>query len=117
MKQLIFAGMIAFTLIGCGPSTKIVKTWQEPGATVTQAAENKTLVISMVKDESSRRVIEDQLVKRMKGETVVSYSMLTPDLLKQANEAKRRMVYRYGSNGKNAGRWKGDCFWPGYYGT
>ncbi len=87
MKQLITTAVIASILLSCGPSTKIVKTWQEPGASVTQSAGNKTLVISMVKDESSRRVIEDQLVKRISGSTVASYTILTPELLKEANEA------------------------------
>jgi len=59
----------------------------EPGATVTQGSPNKTLVIGIVKDETSRRVIEDQLVKRLNGKAVASYTMLTLDLLKEASEA------------------------------
>jgi len=59
----------------------------EPGASITQGSTNKSLVIAIVKDESSRRVIEDQLVKRLKGVGVTSYTMLTPDLLKEKNEA------------------------------
>ena len=86
MKKLIITVMIACTLFGCGPSTKIVKSWQEPGASVTKNADNKTLVISLVKDETSRRVIEDQLIKRLNDKAVASYTILTPDLLKEANE-------------------------------
>jgi hypothetical protein len=86
MKKMIFAAFIACTLFGCGPSTKIVKSWQEPGATVAQSGTNKTLVISMVKDESSRRVIEDQLVKRLNGKAVASYSIISAEVLKAANE-------------------------------
>jgi hypothetical protein len=87
MKKLVIAGLIALAMIGCGPSTKIVKTWQEPGATVSSNAGNKALVIAMVKDESSRRIIEDELAKRLNGTAVASYTMLSADMLKQANEA------------------------------
>jgi len=91
MKQLIPLVFIAIAIVSCGPSTKIVKTWREPGASVTPNANNKTLVIAMVKDETSRRVIEDQLVdqflKRLNEKAVVSYTILSTDLLKEANEA------------------------------
>jgi len=86
MKNLILSILISITLFSCGPSTKIVKTWMEPGASVTQSAGNKTLVIALVKDEVSRRVIEDALVKRFTGSAVASYSLLFPDMLKEANE-------------------------------
>jgi len=97
MKKLIFASLTALAIAGCGPSTKIVKTWQEPGASVTKTAENKTLVIAMIKDESSRRIVEDQLVKRLNGNAVASYTMLTPDLLKEANEASLTEKLNQGS--------------------
>ena len=87
MKQVVLFTFIAAALVGCGPSTEIVKTWQEPGATVSANAGNKALVIAMVKDESSRRIIEDELAKRLNGTAVASYTMLTADMLKQANEA------------------------------
>jgi len=87
MKNLILSILVSSTLFSCGPSTKIVKTWMEPGASVSQSPSNKTLVISMVKDETSRRVIEDQLVKRLEGKGVASYTIVTTDLLKTANEA------------------------------
>jgi hypothetical protein len=87
MKQMIFAAFIAIAMTGCGPSTEIVKSWHEPGSTVTKADANKTLVIAMVKDESSRRIIEDELAKRLGPNAVVSYKVVTTDMLKEGNEA------------------------------
>ena len=86
MKQLFFFLVITAMLVGCGPSTRIEKSWQEPGASISQAANNKTLVIAMMKDESSRRVVEDLLVKRMNGKAVASYSFLTNEMLKEHNQ-------------------------------
>ena len=87
MRNLILSVFVAASLVSCGPSTKIEKTWMEPGASVTPGATNKTMVIALVKDETSRRVIEDQLVKRLGGTATSSYTMLpngsTEDQLKQ----------------------------------
>jgi hypothetical protein len=87
MRNLILSVFVAAALISCGPSTKIEKTWMEPGASVTPGATNKTMVIALVKDETSRRVIEDQLVKRLGCTATSSYTMLpngsTEDQLKQ----------------------------------
>jgi len=89
MKQFLLAAIIASTIMACGPSTEIVKSWQEPNAALnTSDTGNKVLVISMVKDEGSRRVIEDELVKRIKANAVASYTMLTSDVLKEASGEK-----------------------------
>ncbi len=87
MKQLFFLAVITTILTSCGPSTKVEKSWTEPGASISQAADTKTLVIAMMKDEGSRRVAEDLLVKRMNGKGVASYTFLTDDMLKEHNQA------------------------------
>jgi hypothetical protein len=93
MKNLILSALVVATLVSCGPSTKIEKSWMEPGASVTASAPNKTLVIAMVKDETSRRVIEDHLVKRIGGTSVSSYTLVSTDMLKEASdEALKKIV-------------------------
>ena len=85
MKLLILTVLVGCIMAGCSPSTKIVKTWKEPNATIQKDGTDKTLVIAMVKDETSRRVIEDQLVKRIGPHAIASYSTLSNDMLKEAN--------------------------------
>lgn len=87
MKNLILAIFVIVFVVSCSPSTEIVKTWREPGATVTQNSENKALVIALVKDEGSRRIIEDELVKRLNAKAVASYTLLSSEMLKEGNEA------------------------------
>ncbi len=97
MKELyFFLLVIILWFTSCGPSTEIVKTWKEPGASITAAPENKALVIALVKDETSRRVIEDELVKRIKAKAVPSYTVLTSDLVKDASEAKLDSILKEG---------------------
>jgi hypothetical protein len=86
MKNLIFAILVASSLVSCSPSTQIEKSWMEPGATVSGGTENKALVVALVKDESSRRVIEDELVKRLNASAVASYKIITPELMKADSE-------------------------------
>src|SRR5580765_4231211 len=93
MRNLILSLIVISTLVSCGPSTKIEKSWMEPGASVTASAPNKVLMIAMVKDETSRRVIEDHLVKRASGTGVASYTLVSTDMLKQASdEALKKIV-------------------------
>ena len=66
MKNLMLLLFVVTVVFSCSPSTEIVKTWKEPGATVTPGPTNKVLVVAMVKDETSRRLIEDQLAQRKK---------------------------------------------------
>lgn len=86
MKNLIFAILVASSLVSCSPSTQIEKSWMEPGATVSGGTENKALVVALVKDESSRRVIEDELVKRLSASAVASYKVISSELVKTASE-------------------------------
>ena len=84
-KYAFYLSLLLF--ISCGPSTKIVSAWHEPGSVIETAADKKMLVMAMVKDETSRRVIEDQLVKRMNGKGAVSYTFVNEALLKQSESA------------------------------
>jgi hypothetical protein len=85
MKNMILTLLVICGLVSCGPSTKIEKTWMEPGASVTAGSQNKVMVIALVKDETSRRVIEDELVKRM-ANAAASYKVLTTDMIKAADD-------------------------------
>src|SRR5205085_1411288 len=86
MKKIVLPALVATILVSCSPTTQIVKSWHEQNTTISNDSAHKTLVIAMVKDEASRRVIEDQLVKRMKGQGVASYTFIYPEVLGKASE-------------------------------
>ncbi len=85
MKNLVFVFFL-IGMISCGPSTEIVKSWRDPGSVVSPTGNQKVLVVGLVKDESSRRIVEDNLVKRLNGKGVASYSVLTEEMVKAAKE-------------------------------
>ena len=141
MRNLILSALVATALVSCGPSTKIVKSWQEPGATATPSPSNKVLVVALVKDETSRRVIEDQLVKRLNNNAVASYTIapnateevlnqkitegkFTHVLLMRLADVEKETSYVpgtttgfYGGYGRYYGYGAGMYSTPGYYTT
>lgn len=83
MKYFILAVIVCVCCVSCGPSTKIVKSWREPNVSLKKdAPPNKTLVIALVKDEGSRRIIEDKLVKDIGTNASASYVIFTADMIK-----------------------------------
>ncbi len=85
MKTLLFL-LVLSSLIACSPSTQIVKSWREPGAVVSASGSKKVLVIGLVRDEGSRRIVEDNLVKRLNGKGIASYNVLSEEIVKAGNE-------------------------------
>jgi len=77
-KILLYGSILV--LAGCGPSTKIEKTWTDPSfTTATVQSYKKILVMGLLKDESTRRIAEDKMVAAFKNVTAVqSYSYLQP---------------------------------------
>ena len=53
---------------------------------ISESGTQKILVLGLVKDESSRRIVEDNLVKRMNGKGVASYTIITEEMVKAAKE-------------------------------
>jgi hypothetical protein len=88
MKKLVLLTLVISSLVACSPSTEIVKSWKEPGGSVTPGPTNKALIVAMVKDETSRRLIEDQLAQRISAASpaIASYTLLTSDMMKAAND-------------------------------
>jgi hypothetical protein len=83
MRTLVLSAIIASYLVSCSPSTQIVKSWTEPGSKAAINESSKVFIIALVKDESSRRVIEDELVKRVKMKAVQSYTELPAEVIKK----------------------------------
>jgi hypothetical protein len=77
MKKIFFPILLLLVFAACGPSTKIEKSWRDPGATLKPGDWKKVLTVGLLKDEATRRMVEDQLVARLKGAGVASYQYFT----------------------------------------
>lgn len=73
MKKGLFVLSLSVMFFSC-ISTRIEKTWRDPDTTVDMSQVNKVLIVALLKEETNRRVAEDQMVTYLKGKGVASYS-------------------------------------------
>jgi hypothetical protein len=86
MKKILFAFLALSLLVSC-TSTEIVSSWKEPATTISANQIDRILFIALVKNESYRRVIEDELVALSKGKGVASYTFVTGSNLTKTDKA------------------------------
>lgn len=58
---MIFALSLMATMVSCGGSTYMVDSWKAPGETIENDELNKVMVSVLAKNETSRRIAEDQV--------------------------------------------------------
>jgi hypothetical protein len=87
MKKIFLLGAIALVLNACAPATRIDKSWRDPNTTITDSSFSKVLVVALLKNETTRRVVEDQLIQRFNGKGVASYGYFTDKELTEAKAA------------------------------
>jgi hypothetical protein len=75
MKKILIAASFLLVLQACGPSTKITKSWRDPESSINPQTFSKVIISAFIRDESGRRTVEDELVKRLNGKGVASYTM------------------------------------------
>lgn len=98
-KTLILAALAACFIIASCSSTRISSSWRDPDTTVSLEKLNKVLVVAFLKDESSRRIAEDQMASLLKEKAVVSYSYLGDDLKKFSEDEIRDRLRKDGFDG------------------
>ncbi len=76
MKNFVLFLMSCWVLAGCTPSTTLKSSWRDPDTQVKMGQFSKVLVVAFVKNESSRRIVEDDLAKLLKSKGIPSYQYL-----------------------------------------
>ncbi|WP_417588329.1 hypothetical protein [Owenweeksia hongkongensis] len=61
LSKVLFAISIITTLASCGGSTYMVDSWKAPGETIEKQDLKKVMVSVLTKNETSRRIAEDQV--------------------------------------------------------
>lgn len=93
MKKAILLVCTAALAAGCSPSTKLENSWRDPAVTINSATFNKIMVAALLKNESTRRSVEEQLVERLRGKGIPSYTMLMVKDMTPENEAKLKQKF------------------------
>jgi hypothetical protein len=61
MKPIYLLLFVLF--LSCSGKTHMAKTWKEPNAKIVPGSYKKILIAAMIKDEDTRRMVEDRIVK------------------------------------------------------
>lgn len=76
--KLLLLSCVVCLMAACAPSTRLTKSWTDPSVTPeTVKPFKKVLVIARVKDETSNRIAEDNIVSQVRN-AVPSYATLSP---------------------------------------
>lgn len=94
-----FVILICIYLASCGSNTSIVSSWRDPNATLAKENFQKVLVVALVKDESTRRSIEDRIASINSKLLNPSYNYLTQQNLNLTQEEKLSIVQSEGFDG------------------
>lgn len=76
MKKVVGLLLPFFLILGCTPSTTLKSSWRDPETQVKVGQFTKVLVVAFVKNETSRRTVEDNIVKLLKTKGYTSYQYL-----------------------------------------
>jgi hypothetical protein len=99
MKNIIqYAILISVFLTSCN-STKISNSWRDPNKQLYTGEWNKILVVALLKDETNRRKVEDELLNYLNGKGIVSYEYLNEDFNKINEDIIRNKIKEDGFDG------------------
>lgn len=98
IRPMLFASTL-FLLLGCGPSTHIVDSWRDPAVTVDTAKVHKFVVAALLKNQTVRRQVEDDMAARYPGKAVPSYQELGDNDLQQSDQVYNEKLKADGFDG------------------
>lgn len=125
MKNLFIFLISGLILAGCTPATTLKSSWRDPDTQVKMGQFTKVLVVAFVKNETTRRTVEDDIIKILKSKGIASYQylgnsagMTAEDLAKKISEDEfdGAVVMRLIDKEKETGYVPGTGTYPSYYG-
>jgi hypothetical protein len=76
MKKMLIGVCIICVVAASCTSTRIMSSWSEPNKSIVLNKLNKVLAVALLKNETNNRKAEDQMIERLNGKGIVSYSYL-----------------------------------------
>ncbi len=98
MKNLLFVILVITIFTSCN-STKITNSWREPNKQLYTGEWNKILVVALLKNETNRRKVEDELLNYLNGKGIVSYKYLNDNFNKIDEDKFRNKIKADGFDG------------------
>ncbi|HVV07100.1 MAG TPA: hypothetical protein VHC96_22885 [Puia sp.] len=76
MIRNLWVFLLITTLASCGTNTHIVESWREPGVTVDTSNIHQFVVAALMKNQTVRHRVEDEIAAQFPGKAVQSYKEL-----------------------------------------
>lgn len=99
MKKAILSVFLVVLLLSCGTTTHIENSWRDPSAKVDATTLNKFLVAALLKNEATRRSVEDQMAALYPGKAVPSYSVFSNKALDKSDDEYKKLLQSSGYDG------------------
>ena len=99
MKKYLFIAVLIASIASCGPSTKIVNSWRDPNTVVNTSQLHKFVVAALLKNEATRREVEDKMAALNPGKAVPSYQVLGTAPLTQPDDIYMQKLKDEGYDG------------------
>jgi len=99
MKKNLFIAVLIASIVSCGPSTKIVNSWRDPNTVVNTSELHKFVVAALLKNEATRREVEDKMAALNPGKAVPSYQVLGTSPLTQPDNVYMQKLKDEGYDG------------------
>jgi hypothetical protein len=97
-NSVLYFILIIAIFISCN-STKITNSWRAPDKQLHTGEWNKILVVALLKNETHRRKVEEELLNYLNGKGIVSYKYLNDDINKIGLEKLQNKIKSDGFDG------------------
>jgi hypothetical protein len=85
-NKYLYVFLLLAGLSACNPGTKIIHSWRDPSVTVDPAKIGKFVVAALLKNQTVRREVEDDMASRFPGKAVQSYKEFGDGNLKESED-------------------------------
>jgi hypothetical protein len=99
MKSALTSICMASLLAACGTTTHIVSSWRDPTVVVDTTKIHQFVVAALLKNQTTRHLVEDDMAARFPGKAVQSYKVLGDAELKDSEEVYNQKLKDDGFDG------------------
>src|SRR5579872_5260023 len=99
MKRNVCLALFIISLAACGTGTHIVNSWRDPDVVIDTADIHQFVIAALLKNQTVRRQVEDEIAAQFPGKAVQSYKELGEGELKDDESEYNQKLKNDGFDG------------------
>jgi hypothetical protein len=99
MKRSFLFLPLLVLLAACGTQTHIIDSWRDPGVVVDTSLIHQFVVGALLKNQTTRHLVEDDMAARFPGKAVQSYKVLGDAALRDSEDVINEKLKAAGFDG------------------